>query len=128
GAEHAQPHAGLRNIFAAHDLIEMWDALACVAKSDQQHFLGMFFEAEFGAASTTILKSIARNFRDSSGDAGLVLGFKVQGSGDGARLLPREYDIVFQPNIDREKIQGHETNRAIKSLLLKPLHHPGRGN
>ena len=128
GANHAETHPGLRNVLAAQNLIEVRDALAFIAKSDQQHFLGIVFYAELGPASAAILKRIARNLGDRGGDASLVLGLKFQGRGNGARLLPRQYHIILELDVDRKKIQGHGNyTNTTQSLPPKPLHHPARG-
>ena len=77
----------------------------------------------FGGASR-----IARNLGDRGGDASLVLGLKFQGRGNGARLLPRQYHIILELDVDRKKIQGHGNyTNTTQSLPPKPLHHPARG-
>ena len=76
-AQETQSHSSLRYILAAHNLVEVLDSPAFIAKRDQQHFFRTVFYAEFRPATPAILKCIARDFGYGSGNASLILGIEL---------------------------------------------------
>src|SRR5690349_12196459 len=79
GADETKPHARLGDVLAVHDLLQIRNATAAIAKSDDQVRLeAAGVQAKIDRAAAPVLKGIAGNFRDSSGDAGLVLAIEFE--------------------------------------------------
>jgi hypothetical protein len=84
--------------------LQIGNALAFVADANGEYLRVGRLDGEFRAAAPRITESVAGNFRDRGGDAGLFLTLEAKQLCNAAGALPHRDDIALA--LDRQRYDG----------------------